>query len=267
MKPTLFAVALLASGCAHARHVQPMQMLALGSGPRVVFLTAEVDGGRAIRWPVSACQRVSVLVERGAVSIDGERWVRHGQAVQLPSAEPVTLVAPPGPRTRLFVVIGRDAATPFVDSDWSTPPQDNRCPPPALEPIYSDAHPTGPFINAGGKLKVHVFLDAARHGAAINSLGILDGDPSVAVPEHTHPGIVEALWFADGQGTMRVGDRSVEIGPGTFVYVPPDTVHGFVPTGERPVLAYQVYAAPGPEQRFIARAVPVAESEPAAVSE
>ena len=75
---------------------------------------------------------------------------------QAPSPSPLSLR--PGRAPRLFVVIGRDAATPFVDSDWSTPPQDNRCPPPALEPIYSDAHPTGPFINAGGKLKVHVFL-------------------------------------------------------------------------------------------------------------
>ena len=37
LKPTLFAVALLASGCAHARHVQPMQMVALARARALSF--------------------------------------------------------------------------------------------------------------------------------------------------------------------------------------------------------------------------------------
>ena len=60
----------------------------------------------------------------------------------------------------------------------------------------------------------------------------------------------EIIFVEDGEGTMRVGDQTVSIRPGTFLYIPPRTDHDFRPTGNRPLRAMQMYAPSGPEQRF-----------------
>lgn len=105
-------------------------------------------------------------------------------------------------------------------------------------------------MHAGGRLSVMIYLDAAHGAQTVPSLGTLEGDPTLGVPEHTHEESAEVLWIRDGSGTMRVGDETRVIRPGTFVYVPPKTIHGFEPDGARPLFAYQVYTPAGPEQRF-----------------
>jgi mannose-6-phosphate isomerase-like protein (cupin superfamily) len=95
-----------------------------------------------------------------------------------------------------------------------------------------------------------IYLDSVGVERRGPSLGTLEGDATLGVPEHFHEESTEVLWIVDGAGTMRIGEEMQAIRPGTFAYVPPKTVHGFEPDGTHPLFAYQVYVPSGPEQRF-----------------
>ena len=43
------------------------------------------------------------------------------------------------------------------------------------------------------------------------------------------------FYVLDGILTMRLGDETQQLGPGTFVCVPPGVVHTFANHGDRPV--------------------------------
>lgn len=44
---------------------------------------------------------------------------------------------------------------------------------------------------------------------------------------HRQPGHEEAIVILEGAGAFRVGDEVRAVGPGDFIFVPRDTVHGF----------------------------------------
>ena len=52
------------------------------------------------------------------------------------------------------------------------------------------------------------------------------------------------------------GEELVAIRAGALASVPPGMPHGWKPAGKAPLLAIQVYAPPGPEQRFKKLAAP-----------
>ena len=260
MRARLAAAMLLATltsaSCAHStRPTHPQnapRLEVLGVGARITMAVATLDAGARLQWPVSRCQRVSLFVEEGAVSLPGQRVVNAGEAVQIGNPQNAWIETDASGPTQLFVVVARDSVTPMVDhGSWRTAPTSSDCVAKDQPPIYSADVNTGPFEHAQGRLKVQVLLDGMRNASPYNSLGILDADPDVAVPEHKHEDIAEVLYFISGSGSMRIGEASIPIKPGTFVYVPPDTLHGFIPDGQSRLFAYQVYAGPGPEQRFI----------------
>ena len=50
---------------------------------------------------------------------------------------------------------------------------------------------------------------------------------------------------------MTLGSKKFRVKPGMAIYIPPNTPHSFhVDTKVQPFKAVQVYAKPGPEQRF-----------------
>lgn len=65
---------------------------------------------------------------------------------------------------------------------------------------------------------------------------------------HLHPGLIEIFRCVSGTMTVRVGKDLVEVSPGDVVEVPAGTVHGFVNTGEVPLVAEvdMVFTPPGP---------------------
>jgi mannose-6-phosphate isomerase-like protein (cupin superfamily) len=65
---------------------------------------------------------------------------------------------------------------------------------------------------------------------------------------HLHPGLIEIFRCVAGTMTVRVGKQLVEAFPGDVVEVPAGTVHGFVNTGEVPLVAEVdlVFTPPGP---------------------
>ncbi len=49
---------------------------------------------------------------------------------------------------------------------------------------------------------------------------------------HFHAEHADCFFVREGELTIRLEDRELQAGPDTWVYVPPDVVHGFAPTGD-----------------------------------
>jgi quercetin dioxygenase-like cupin family protein len=65
------------------------------------------------------------------------------------------------------------------------------------------------------------------------------------VDPHTHPDHADAFYVLEGEVEFRVGDEPRLARPGTFVVAPPETVHGFRPSGPEPARFLNLHAPPG----------------------
>jgi quercetin dioxygenase-like cupin family protein len=54
-------------------------------------------------------------------------------------------------------------------------------------------------------------------------------------PPHRHERLHDMFYVLDGVLTVRLGEETREVGPGTFICVPPGVVHSFSNPGELPV--------------------------------
>ena len=75
--------------------------------------------------------------------------------------------------------------------------------------------------------------------------------PSAQLPTHVHRQFDEAFYVVEGELTVRVGDRTVTMRAGSFVFVPRDTVHDFENTGtsSAKILLWEA-PAPGMDKMF-----------------
>ena len=75
--------------------------------------------------------------------------------------------------------------------------------------------------------------------------GIQTSPPGYATPNHAHP-YVEIVTVLEGTGEAWIDgqDGTTEIGPGTTMVFPPETVHGFRVTGNAPLVTYGVHSSP-----------------------
>ncbi len=67
-------------------------------------------------------------------------------------------------------------------------------------------------------------------------------------PPHVHERLHDMFYVLDGTLTMRLGDEEREGGPGTFVCVPPGTVHTFSNAVDATVRTLNLMAPGGLEQ-------------------
>jgi mannose-6-phosphate isomerase-like protein (cupin superfamily) len=67
-------------------------------------------------------------------------------------------------------------------------------------------------------------------------------------PPHVHERLHDAFYVLEGTLTVRLGDREVEAGPGTFVCVPPGTAHAFANRTGAPVRFLNVNTPAGWER-------------------
>jgi mannose-6-phosphate isomerase-like protein (cupin superfamily) len=79
-------------------------------------------------------------------------------------------------------------------------------------------------------------------------LGRLSGMAGVA--EHTHDKSWEILCAVEAAGIFTLAGLSQRLGPRTCVFVPPGARHSWQPDPGSTLVAVQIYAPPGPEQRF-----------------
>lgn len=207
------------------------------------------------------CQELLVLGLTGRFELLDEASartvIRSGDAVRVAhgAARRASLVAAEG--GDVLVVVSRPAEAPFagrvsVGGPLAAPPGCPRGPgePSVVRVVREDVDmlPQG-----DGSLEVAVLLDGPRHGARWAGLSILRGRATVAVPEHQHPDSDELLYFARTRGTLRIDGAAQPVGSGEFVAIRRGSLHAFDPSGDTELLAYQLYAPSGPEQRFLRR--------------
>jgi mannose-6-phosphate isomerase-like protein (cupin superfamily) len=113
---------------------------------------------------------------------------------------------------------------------------------------------------AHGAVHARIAFEGPRSPRA--SLGVLLASDDAPVAEHLHDGAWEVLAALSAAGRLHVPAQSVPgvsapleardrtVTAGSIVYVPAGVRHGWVPDGTRPLIAVQVYAPAGPEQRF-----------------
>lgn len=58
------------------------------------------------------------------------------------------------------------------------------------------------------------------------AMGTQELPPGATILVHRHDRTEEILYVAEGEGTLVLGDRHLEIGPDTTVWAPPGTWHG-----------------------------------------
>jgi mannose-6-phosphate isomerase-like protein (cupin superfamily) len=105
---------------------------------------------------------------------------------------------------------------------------------------------TAPLTWAHGAMRAH--LDLETNGLVDAYVGRLEG--TVGVVEHTHDEAWEILGDVEGTGTFTFDGAPHRLGPRGVVVVPPGTRHAWLPDEGTRLVAIQMYAPPGPEQRF-----------------
>lgn len=102
---------------------------------------------------------------------------------------------------------------------------------------------------AEGKGSATLLLNAST-GAKAASLTLLELGPGAGVPEHVHEASAEILYIEDGAAEMTVDGQKLKVERGDAVYIPAGAKHSAKVVSAVPMRAVQVYAGPGPEQRF-----------------
>lgn len=75
------------------------------------------------------------------------------------------------------------------------------------------------------------YLSRAERG---HSLSVRYVEVEGIVPPHTHTD-EETIFYIEGRGLARVGEKEVRIKPGTMLVIPPGTVHSSIREGFEPL--------------------------------
>jgi mannose-6-phosphate isomerase-like protein (cupin superfamily) len=81
-------------------------------------------------------------------------------------------------------------------------------------------------------------------------------------PPHVHERLHDMFYVLEGTLTMRLGDETIELGPGSFASVPPGTVHAFSNRSEQPVRFLNFNTPAGWENYMRDLAAALAEGSP-----
>ncbi|HVZ74813.1 MAG TPA: cupin domain-containing protein [Polyangia bacterium] len=124
-------------------------------------------------------------------------------------------------------------------------------PAPPLELPVADAAKVEPIALPGGKARVRMLFDPQKSGHAEAYLGVLEADPGAEVPKHQHDGAEEILFVLSGSGgELTVGAEKMPFAADEAIYIPEGQPHAAKFTGPDKTVVLQLYAPPGPEQRF-----------------
>jgi quercetin dioxygenase-like cupin family protein len=104
-------------------------------------------------------------------------------------------------------------------------------------------------VIAGGKGRATLLLNPST-GATAASVTLLELQPGAEVPEHIHDASAEILYIEEGTAEMTVSGETLRVGKGDAVYIPAGAKHSARVSPGPTFKAVQVYAGPGPEQRF-----------------
>ena len=80
-------------------------------------------------------------------------------------------------------------------------------------------------------------------------------------PPHRHERLLDMFYVLEGTLTMRLADETRELGPGSFVCVPPGVVHTFANKSARPVRMLN-FNTPGGWEKYMRDLGQAAQSDP-----
>lgn len=95
----------------------------------------------------------------------------------------------------------------------------------------------------GGQVS-YLLLSKGQFGSQNLTITWVEGAPESQQSSHSHQANEQAYVLVRGRGLMMVGDESQEVGPGTVIFVPPNTNHSIQNIGEEPLLFIGVTSPP-----------------------
>ncbi|HTJ40613.1 MAG TPA: cupin domain-containing protein [Kofleriaceae bacterium] len=200
------------------------------------MIEVALDPGASKEPALATRDEIVIFLDDGSLSgtamhaLDAA-YVAKGRVYQLKASETGTHV--------LFVAVPGGAETAARGGTLPDEPATKKGKPPE---IHAKAKAKR-YPRTGGATTI--LIENAPHVA---SADIIEMDAGAKVPEHVHEKETELLYVLSGSGTMTVEGVDMPIGPTTVVQIPPNTPHAFVAADA--VTALQLYAPPGPEQRF-----------------
>jgi len=175
------------------------------------------------------CTRTLVAVAKGKVTAQGET-LAAGDVLVVTYPDPLKLE---GSGLALVVTEALAACAPVP-----RPPLDKKVVRATSAPKLEWAHGgMSARLDVGAKVSPGVYL------------GRLEGTSAVA--EHTHVGSWEILAAVEAGGSFVLEGTEGRLGPRQIVMVPPGAKHAWTPDPSTRLTAIQLYAPPGPEQRFV----------------
>jgi quercetin dioxygenase-like cupin family protein len=75
--------------------------------------------------------------------------------------------------------------------------------------------------------------------------------PGTSLPFHLHPNTDETFYVADGEATFELGDRQLQLGAGSLVFVPRGTPHTVSVSGSAPVRGLILISPGDAEHEFV----------------
>jgi quercetin dioxygenase-like cupin family protein len=202
----------------------------------------DLDPGASLPMARGARDEAWVFLDPATIAgPDGKKLaVAALDAVYLPKGSVRAVAAPDGAAARVVVVAVPGGAEGAARAG-------------ALPDASDHGKGRGPELHPKTKAKRYplpggaatILVEGAPHAA---STEILELDAGQKIPTHEHEHETELLYVLGGSGTMTVDGVDMPVGPTTVVQIPPATPHSFV--AAEAVTAIQLYAPPGPEQRF-----------------
>ena len=207
--------------------------------PPVMVKLVDVTGVGTSVPVASRCDLLYVAVAKGTVAVAGQSLAK-GDVLMASSFAAPGSAGPEGLRSR-----GRGHRAPRLFSSRTS----------VCGPHGSSRRPRRrrkDLAWAGGAM--HARLDLEKDASPEVYVGRLEGTAPVA--EHDHATSWEVLCAIEGSGTFTLDGIPKHIAGPVVVAVPPGRKHSWQPDAGAKLVAVQVYAPPGPEQRFKALSKP-----------
>lgn len=115
----------------------------------------------------------------------------------------------------------------------------------------------GTHILTRRKVPITIKISQAKHGVDAISFCVEHMDPGRKMRVHKHLNNDELIFIHRGQGTLTMGDRTIEVGTGAVAFIPRGTWHGLDNTGKEELQMVFQYSPAGFEEFFIENGTPV----------
>jgi mannose-6-phosphate isomerase-like protein (cupin superfamily) len=101
------------------------------------------------------------------------------------------------------------------------------------------------------KVPITIKISKTKHGVDGISFCVEDQSPGRKMRIHKHLNNDELIFIHKGEGTLTLGEESIQVKTGDVVFVPRDTWHGLDNTGKENLLMVFQYSPAGFEEYFI----------------